>query len=103
LHVKQALQCIDFNDVQPQLVQAKGELLAKHDLFEIQNWHLDAPRDAAGHGEFAIICCLTGSVRCADVDLAPGEFFLVPAQLQDRQLKPLKEQTTLLRVTIPVL
>jgi hypothetical protein len=35
------------------------------------------------------------------VDLKPGEFFLIPAQLQDRQLLPRTEKTTLLRVTIP--
>lgn len=102
LHVEQALQCIDFNDVRPKLAQSQGELLAKHDLFEIQKWNLDAARDIAPRGQFAIVCCLTGSVRCADVDLAPGEFFLVPAQLQDRQLKPIAKGTALLRITIPL-
>ncbi len=102
LHVEQALQCIDFNDVQPQLIPAKGELLTKHDLFEIQKWNLDAAREIAPSGQFAIVCCLTGSVRCADVDLGPGEFCLVPAQSQDRQVMPTTRRTTLLRVTIPV-
>src|SRR4030095_11706137 len=36
LHVDQALQCIDFNDVRPQLVQTENENLLHHDLFEIQ-------------------------------------------------------------------
>jgi len=84
------------------LIEPKGELLVKHKLFEIQKWNLDQPREVAPPGQFAIVCCLTGSVRCADVDLAPGEFFLGPASLQDRQLKPLSGQTSLLRVTIPV-
>jgi mannose-6-phosphate isomerase len=103
LHVDQALQCIDFNDCEPQLVKPKGELLVKHKLFEIQKWKLDKPREVAPSGEFAIVFCLSGSLGCADVDLARGEFFLVPASLQDRQLKPLNEGTTLLRVTIPKL
>jgi hypothetical protein len=30
------------------------------------------------------------------------EFFLVPAQLEDRQLKPQSEGTSMLRVTIPL-
>lgn len=101
LHVDQALQCIDFNDVSPKLIEPKGETLVRHDLFEIQKWNLDAPREIVPRGQFAIVCCLTGAVRCADVDLRPGEFFLVPAELQDRQLKPVAEETTLLRVTIP--
>jgi mannose-6-phosphate isomerase len=101
LHVDQALQCIDFNDVAPKLVQAKGELLVRDDLFEIQKWNLGSPREIAPRGQFAIVCCLAGELSCAGVDLAPGEFFLVPATLQDRQLHPRAEHTTLLRVTIP--
>ena len=103
LHIDQALQCIDFNDCEPQLVKPKGELLVKHKLFEIQKWKLDKPREVAPSGEFTIVFCLSGSLGCADVNLARGEFFLVPASLQDRQLKPLNERTTLLRVTIPKL
>jgi len=101
LHVDQALQCIDFDDVRPRLLQSEGELLLHHDLFEIQKWNLDSPREIVPRGQFAIACCLTGSLRCADVDLTPGEFSLIPAQLQDRQLHPSTDGTTLLRITIP--
>lgn len=101
LHVDQALQSIDFNDVAPNLAEPKGELLVRHELFEIQKWNLPAPREIAPPGRFAVCCCLTGSIRCGDVDLAPGEFFLVPASLQDRQLKPQAADTSLLHVTIP--
>jgi mannose-6-phosphate isomerase len=101
LHIGQAIQCIDFEDVQPQLIEAEGELLINHHLFEIRKWDLDAAREAAPLGQFAIVCCLTGKLSCADAKLAPGEFFLVPAHLQDRQLKSLAPATSLLRVTIP--
>src|SRR6478735_8011250 len=36
LHVEQAIQCIDFEDVQPKLIEADGELLVSDSLFEIQ-------------------------------------------------------------------
>lgn len=101
LHVDEALQSIDFNDVAPKLEEHKGELLVQNALFEVQKWNLEEPREIAPDGHFAIVCCLSGSLRCADVDLAPGEFFLAPAALQDRQLNPGVEGTTLLRVTIP--
>ncbi len=78
-----------------------GEVLIKDELFEIQKWNLDSSREIAPLGQFAIICCLTGSLRCASVDLAPGEFFLAPASLETRQLQPRSERTSLLRVTIP--
>src|SRR5881394_2422767 len=97
LHIDQALQCIDFEDVQPKLIQSEGELLISHSLFEIRKWTLDGRREVAPLGQFAIICCLTGSLNCASVELAPGEIFLVPAYLQNRQLKSLASQTSLLR------
>jgi len=101
LHVEQAIQCIDFEDVQPQLIQSKDELLISHTLFEIRKWHLNEPREAAPLGQFAIVCCLNGNVSCANADLAPGEIFLIPAHLENRQLEPLAVDTSLLRVTIP--
>jgi mannose-6-phosphate isomerase len=101
LHVEQALQCIDFNDVRPKMVEPRGELLVRHALFEIQKWNLDSPRESAPLGQFAIVCCLTGQFACADVNLSPGEFCLVQASLSDRQLQPNRERTSLLRITIP--
>jgi mannose-6-phosphate isomerase len=101
LHVEQAIQCIDFEDVQPKLIEARGELLVSHSLFEIRKWNLDQPRQAAPPGQFAIVCCLTGNLSCANVELAAGQILLVQAQLQDRQLEPLRTGTNVLRVTIP--
>jgi mannose-6-phosphate isomerase len=101
LHVEQAIQCIDFEDVQPQLIQSEGELLISRSLFEIRKWNLDEPREAAPLGQFAIVCCLTGNLSCANTKLAPGEIFLIPAHLEDQELKPLAPDTSLLRVTIP--
>ena len=101
LHVDQALECIDFNDVRSRLLQPEGERLLRDNLFEIQKWNLDSPREIVPRGQFAIAFCLTGSLRCADVDLTRGEFFLVPAELDDRQLKPISEGTSLLHITIP--
>jgi mannose-6-phosphate isomerase len=102
LHLEQALQSINFDDVQPELLPAQGELLLSHSLFEIRKWNLNEAREAAPLGQFAIICCLTGNLSCAKAKLALGEFFLIPAHLKDRQLKPLGLNTSLLRVTIPV-
>ena len=103
LHIKQATQCIDFEDVEPKLIEPEGELLVTDSVFEIRKWNVDEPREAAPLGQFAIICCLAGSIRCGDTHLRRGEFVLVPAQLQEREVKPLASHTSLLRVTIPKL
>jgi mannose-6-phosphate isomerase len=101
LHIEQALQCIDFNDVAPNLVEPKGEVLVRHELFEVQRWNLTAPRRISSQSEFAIVCCVSGSLRCGDVDLSPGEFCLVPMSLSDQELQPQRKETSLLRITIP--
>jgi mannose-6-phosphate isomerase len=101
LHIGKALQSIDFDDVAPTLIEPQDELFVRHELFEIQKWNLESPREVAPPGQFAIVCCLTGKLRCADVDLAAGEFFLIAAQAKTRQLQPLAPQTSLLRITIP--
>jgi mannose-6-phosphate isomerase len=101
LHVAQALQCIDFNDVAPEPITPKGEILVRDEPFEVQKWSLAAQRAIAPPGQFAIVLCLTGSLQCAGVDFGPGDFFLVPASLQDRWIHPRGEHTSLLRVTIP--
>ena len=102
LHVERAIQCIDFEDVQPQLIEARGELLVSHSMFEVRKWNLHERRDVAPLGQFAIVCCLGGNLSCANVELAAGQIFLVPAHLQNREVEPLAPQTSLLRVTIPV-
>jgi mannose-6-phosphate isomerase len=102
LHVEHAIQCIDFEDLRPKVIQSEGELLISNKLFEIRKWCLDEPREAAPLGQFAIVCCLIGNLSCAEAKLAPGEFFLIPAHLEHRQLNPLVPDTSLLRVTIPV-
>jgi mannose-6-phosphate isomerase len=102
LHVEQAIQCIDFADVRPKLIQSESELLISNSLFEIRKWNLDEAREAAPLGQFTIVCCLTGNLSCAEAKLAPGDFFLIPAHLGDRQLKPVAANTSLLRITIPV-
>ena len=101
LHVEQAIQCIDFEDVQPQLIQPEGDLLIGDRLFDIRKWNLDEAREAVPLGQFAIVCCLTGNLSCANASFTPGEIFLIPAHLEDRHLKPLAPDTSLLRVTIP--
>jgi mannose-6-phosphate isomerase len=101
LHVDQALDSINFDDCKPELARTDGELLVRHELFEIQKWNLTTSRAIAPRGQFAIVSCLTGSVRCAGADLAPGEFFLVPAQLQNRNIAPIQGAASLLQVTIP--
>lgn len=101
LHVEAALECIDFADCRPELVRPNGEILVRDQLFEVQRWSLTAPRSISPIGQFALVCCLDGELKCAGVDLGAGQFCLFPAELPNRQVEPVNNQATLLRITIP--
>ena len=101
MHLDEAMRCIDFSDHEPGLIRPEGESLIRHATFEVEKWLLGAEREIAEPGRVAIGVCLTGELSCAGRDLKPGEFFLVPAQLEDRLLRPKSDNVSLLRVTIP--
>jgi mannose-6-phosphate isomerase len=101
MHIAEALQCIDFTDREPSLLQQADELLVQHETFEVGKWLLPKEREIAPGGSFAIVICLTGALECAGLKFKPGDFFLVPAQLEDRAVRPIGENVSLLRVTMP--
>jgi len=101
MHVAQAMQCIDFSDVEPELLRPSGESLARHELFEIDKWIVGEEREIAEAGRFAIGVCLTGELECAGRQFKAGDFFLVPAELEDRAVRSIGDAAALLRVTLP--
>ena len=101
MHLEEAMQCVDFTDIEPQLLQPKGESLVRDELFEIEKWKLREERVIAPPGRFAIVVCLTGELGCAGRKFKPGEFFLVPANLEKRNVTALDKDAALLRVMLP--
>ena len=101
LHVEESLQSIDFDDPEPGIVEPHGETIVECEFFRVEKWTLTGPRCAGGPG-FVIITVIAGRLECAGREFGMGEFFLIPAALADRELKPLAEGATILRTTIPV-
>jgi mannose-6-phosphate isomerase len=101
MHIEQALRCVDFSDREASLLKQEGEALVRQEVFDVEKWSLDQPRAIAPRGSFAIVVCLTGSLRCAGMQFEPGDFFLVPADLPERAVEPIADNVSLLRVTIP--
>ena len=101
LHVEESLQSIDFDDPEPGIVEPRGETLVECEFFRVEKWILSGPRSAGGPG-CVIFTVIAGRLLCAGREFAMGDFFLVPAALADRDLKPLETGTTVLRTTIPV-
>lgn len=101
LHIEQSMKSIDFEDYEPRLVEPSDDVLIKNPLFEVQKWEFDSAREGAPLGKFAIFTCLSGEVECSGQQFKPGDFFLLPAQLAQRELKPCAKSATVLRTMIP--
>lgn len=101
LHIEQALQCIDFNDCQPDIIKPAGETLIRNELFEVQKWNLTEQRDLAPAAEFALVCVLEGQLACAGTNLRPGDLALLPANSKSRTIAPSTKRASILRITIP--
>ncbi|MBV9489678.1 MAG: class I mannose-6-phosphate isomerase, partial [Verrucomicrobia bacterium] len=78
LHVEASLAAIDFDDHEPALGHAKGELLVECHHFRVERWQLEAERPAQTRGGFAVFQVARGRVRCGGRTFNPGDLFLVP-------------------------
>jgi mannose-6-phosphate isomerase len=101
LHVDESLKSIDFTDFEPALAARQGETLVDCPFFHVEQWDLREPRESSPPGGFAIFTVLAGAARCAGLEFHPGEFFTVPASLEDRVVHPVAGPASLLRTTIP--
>jgi mannose-6-phosphate isomerase len=102
LHIDESLQSIDFADFEPRLQVPEGETLVRCRWFHVEKWDLSDARESCPPGETAIFTVLSGAIECAGSQFNPGDFFLIPATLDDRMLRPAAAESSVLRTTIPV-
>ncbi|MDB6156119.1 MAG: Mannose-6-phosphate isomerase type [Chthoniobacteraceae bacterium] len=100
LHVSKSLESINFEDPEPGMTEPQGEVVVECADFRVEKWTLTTPRNSHESG-FAAFIVLEGEVECVGRPFKPGEFFLTPASLSDRELKPRNGVATVLRTTIP--
>lgn len=101
LHVEESLKSIDFTDFEPALQTPQGETIVECPYFRVERWELTEPREGAAPGEFAIFTVLTGAVKCGNFEFQPGEFFLLPATMEDRMLRAVAGTASVLRTSVP--
>lgn len=101
LHVEESMRSINFDDHEPTLVPPGSETLAECEFFRVEHWQLEKPRMACEAGDFAIFVVLDGEVSCGGCSYRAGDFFLVPATLNNRTIAPVGDLSTALRTTIP--
>lgn len=102
LHPRESLQSIDFADFEPAVATAGTRIVADDPHFHVEKLELPAPAAAGERGDFSIITCLTGGLKCGEVTLKPGSFMLVPACIGDAMLTPETLGTSILKTRLPV-
>lgn len=101
LHIAESLRSIDFQDTEPALQTPAGEVLVECEYFRVERWNLEAAREAAPAGKFAIFTCLEGVAECCGYTFKAGDFFLLPATMENRGIEPQSGSASVLRTTIP--
>jgi mannose-6-phosphate isomerase len=101
LHIDESMTSINFDDVEPEIVEPDSDVLVECVEFCVERWSLEKPRASEGNN-FAIFTVIDGRVECAGRAFERGAFFLMAASSLERELKPLAEGTRVLRTTIPV-
>lgn len=99
LHVPQSLASIDFNDFEPALAVAKfsgdesskSRPLVRHELFDVDCVELkNGVRRPLDQKKMQILAVVRGKIevqsRTEKVDLAAGQFCLVPAELDQMEI-----------------
>lgn len=100
LHVSESMASINFEDVEPAIIEVDGDVLVECTEFCVERWALDQARTSAGPN-FAIFTVTDGSVECAGRAFERGSFFLMASSSTDRELRPLTPDARVLRTTIP--
>ena len=101
LHIEESMKSIDFSDIEPSLAAPVGEVIAECEYFRVEKWELTTERPATEKGSFAFFTCLSGRVECGGREFKPGEFFLVPAAMENPVIRSLEAGSSVLRSTIP--
>lgn len=101
LHVEESLQCIDFDDLEPEAIRGtpsgadgfQRRDLIRDPLFTVREYTLEAGREFVGEagGRAVIVAVAAGRLKVGDgagsVDLDPGRFCLLPACLGDVRMR----------------
>ncbi len=80
LHIEESMKCIDFDDSEPGMDQAVGNVLCECDHFRMEKHTLSAEvglNQALGK-RFGIVTVVSGALGIGDDTFEEGSFFLVP-------------------------
>ena len=81
LMIEKSLASIDFEDHEPSMGKAKGELLMECEHFRIHLWEMEPGSGRLCHqpGDFSIVAVVEGGVFFGGQSLAAGDFRIMPA------------------------
>lgn len=80
LHVKESLECIDFDDVLPTMGVADGETLVECAHYSLEKWemHEGDVRESSTAERFSIVAVVSGTIACGEETFTAGGCFIAP-------------------------
>jgi mannose-6-phosphate isomerase len=100
LHLEQAVRCIDFDDVRPGLQSRSGDVIVQCPFFTVQNLILTQPFYLPGKDEtFVFIFNEKGRTQIGGHTLTAGNFALLPAHSELREIRPLGKEASVVLTT----
>jgi mannose-6-phosphate isomerase len=104
LHQEQALQVLDFDSPPPEVQRAAGDVLLDWPHFRLERWKMGKfeGRQAGECGTFLIGAVAQGQIECAGATCGEGDFFLIPACLNEesRLVKAVTPTALVLWITL---
>jgi len=104
LHVEESLRCIDFDDIEPEMDKAEGNIITQCEHFQVEKHDLSEGEslDVVSDGRFAIVTVVKGELKSKSrVEFSEGDFFIVPHGPESTDLVAGDAPTELLITTWP--
>jgi len=102
LHIEESLRCIDFDDREPEMDEADGDVISQCEHFQVEKQELPSgkPLDSVRRGRFAIVTVVRGAIQgTPDEIFREGDFFVIPFGQNDTGLAAAETSTQVLITT----
>ena len=102
LHVKRSMQCIDFDDVEPEMDEADGDCIANCEYFKVDKLELNSGAEVGNPDpeRFSIVTIVSGELSdAAGRVYTPSDFMILPRGAEGLRVR---DQSVILQTVIPV-
>jgi len=100
LHIQQALECIDFDDVRPALLKRNGDELVQCEFFTVKQRVLTEQYEIPGKGQtFVLLFVEKGQIQLAYHRFTVGQTVLISSSSNKRVIQPVEQPASVVLIS----